>query len=84
MILDNLGIIVKVGDANKRYASILGKTSNELTDAEKKMAFLNATIEAGEDLMGRLGKQTKSSAAAPWSAGIRWWRSKLWDIIISI
>ncbi len=58
MILDNLGIIVKVGDANKKYAEKLGKTSEQLTEAEKKQAFLNATLIAGEDLMKRMGDQT--------------------------
>jgi hypothetical protein len=62
MILDNLGIIVKAGEANEMYAEQLGKTSSELSEAEKKMAFLNATIVAGEDLMKRLGKQTKTTA----------------------
>lgn len=46
MILDNLGIIIDVEKANKIYAESLGKTSAELTDAEKKIAFTNATMEA--------------------------------------
>jgi hypothetical protein len=62
MILDNLGIIVKAGDANEQYARQLGKTASQLTETEKKQAFLNATVEAGEDLMRRLGEQTKSTA----------------------
>lgn len=62
MILDNLGIIVKVSDANENYAKQLGKTASQLTDVEKKQAFMNATIDAGEDLMKRMGKQTKTTA----------------------
>jgi hypothetical protein len=54
MILDNLGIIVRVEDANKEYAKQLGKTSEALTDAERKQAFLNATLAAGEDIIQRV------------------------------
>jgi len=62
MILDNLGIIVKVSEANEAYAKKLGKTADRLTEAEKKQAFLNATIREGEELMGRLGTQGKTAA----------------------
>jgi hypothetical protein len=62
MILDNLGIIVSVEDANKKYAASLGKTSTALSDAEKKTAFLTATIQAGEDLMRRMGEQSDTTA----------------------
>ncbi|MBW2024370.1 MAG: hypothetical protein JRH08_00715 [Deltaproteobacteria bacterium] len=62
MILDNLGIIIRVKEANERYAAALGKTASQLTDAEKKQAFLNAALEAGEDLMRRLGDQSDTTA----------------------
>jgi len=62
MILDNLGIIVKQGEANEKYAKFLGKTASKLTDAEKKQAFMNATIEAGAELMDRIGAKTRSAA----------------------
>lgn len=61
MILDNLGIIVSVEAANKAYAQSLGKTSLQLTDVEKKQAFMYATIEAGTGLMERLGEQTDTT-----------------------
>ena len=38
-ILDNLGLIVKAGAAQDRYAASIGKTRNELTDLEKSLAF---------------------------------------------
>jgi len=62
MILDNLGIIVSAGKANEDYAATLGKTALQLTDTEKKTAFLNATITAGEDLMSRMGDQGETAA----------------------
>ena len=38
-ILDNLGIILKVEQAQSRYARQLGKTTKELTEQEKAQAF---------------------------------------------
>lgn len=61
MILDNLGIIVSVDAANKAYAKTLNKTAKELTDVERKQAFLYATVEAGTDLIERLGEQTDTT-----------------------
>lgn len=55
MILDNLGIIVDVGKANEEYAKQLSKTVDSLTDAERKQAFLNATLKAGDELVNKLG-----------------------------
>lgn len=39
MILDNLGITVDLEKANEDYAASLGKTVDELTDHEKKLAL---------------------------------------------
>ncbi len=55
MILDNLGIIVKVGEANEKYAAALGKSVEALTAEEKQIALLNATIEAGDNLIAQAG-----------------------------
>ena len=48
LILDNLGIIVSAEDAYRKYAASIGKSKDQLTEMEKKQAFLNATLEAGE------------------------------------
>jgi len=56
MILDNLGIIVDVEKANQDYAKTLNKTSESLTDTEKKQAFMNATLRAGAELINRIGE----------------------------
>ena len=55
LILDNLGITVKVGEANSVYAAKLGKTTKQLTDAEKKMAFYEATLAAAGAKVEELG-----------------------------
>ena len=57
MILDNLGIIVNVDKANEDYAKTLKKTATELSDTEKRQAFMNATLKAGADMISRLGEQ---------------------------
>ena len=61
MILDNLGIIIRVDEANQKYAETLGKSSAELTDTEKKQAFLNATLEAGQVIINNVGKDSLST-----------------------
>jgi len=62
LILDNLGIIVKVEKANQTYAARLGKTVSELTDAEKKQAFLNATLDAAREKVADLGEDAENLA----------------------
>ena len=58
MILDNLGLSVKVGEANEKYAEALGKTASALTDAEKKQAFMTAAMEAARAKVAEIGEPT--------------------------
>jgi hypothetical protein len=44
MILDNLGIVFDSEQVMAEYADTLGKTAEQLTQAEQKQALLNATI----------------------------------------
>lgn len=62
MIADNLGLTIKVGDANEIYARQLGVTANELTKAQQKQAFLNAMLDAGEEKLGALGDEVGDTA----------------------
>lgn len=62
LILDNLGIIVSEEAAYKTFAAQIGKTSAQLTDAEKKTAFLNATLAAGRDIIDRVGNSGSTMA----------------------
>jgi|21_taG_2_1085346.scaffolds.fasta_scaffold00886_20 hypothetical protein len=57
LMLDNIGIIVKADEAYKSYAEKLGITADKLTDAQKKTAFLNATMEAAEKKVQALGEE---------------------------
>lgn len=56
LILDNLGLTVKVGEANEKYAAQLKKPVAELTEAEKKLAFYNAAMEAAKKKVEELGE----------------------------
>jgi len=64
LILDNLGIMVKVGEANERYAAQVGKTVEQLTAEEKQIALLNATLEAGNRLIEQSGGSAASAGDA--------------------
>ena len=61
MMLDNIGIIVKSDEAYKAYAQSLGKSADDLTDLERKQAFLNATMESARTKVADLNKETDTA-----------------------
>jgi hypothetical protein len=64
LILDNLGLQVRVQEAYEDYANILNKTVDELTDAEKKQGFLNAAMDQARLKVARLGPDVLGVAEA--------------------
>lgn len=58
MILDNLGLTVKVAEANDAYAKKLHTTADALTPTQQKMAFYEAAMEAARAKTKELGDQT--------------------------
>lgn len=56
MILDNLGIVFSAEEAYRKFAETQGKSVKELTEVERRQAFLNATLEEGERIMKLVGK----------------------------
>jgi hypothetical protein len=62
LILDNLGLIVSVETANKKYAAALGKTVAQLTEVEKKEAFRTAAMEAARSKIEQLGGIQETNA----------------------
>ena len=56
MLLDNLGILVNVEDAQREYAASIGKTVESLTAMERSQATLNAVLISGSDIMERVGE----------------------------
>ena len=61
MMLDNIGIVVKVDKANQKYADSLRITVDQLTDAQRKQAFLTATMEAARKGVARTGQEVVTS-----------------------
>jgi len=56
-ILDELGILVRLDSAAEAYGATLGKTASDLSDFERRTAFLNATLLQGELKYGGLADQ---------------------------
>lgn len=57
LMLDNIGIVVDVNKAYKDYAATNETTVDALTDVERKQAFMNATLEAGESKLQKIGDE---------------------------
>lgn len=58
MILDNLGIVFDVASAYEWYAETIGKTSAQLTESEKKLAFQTYAMKIASDNVNKLGADT--------------------------
>lgn len=48
MLIDNTGLVLKLGEANEAMALSLGVTVEQLTSEQKQLAILNATLAAGQ------------------------------------
>ncbi|MAF25543.1 hypothetical protein CL634_08235, partial [bacterium] len=57
LMLDNLGIMVDTNKSYKDYAVSIGKTTSQLTDQERKTAFVNAAMEEANSLVAQLGEE---------------------------
>lgn len=55
LLIDNTGLVLNLAEANKAYADELGKTVAQMTDAEKQIALINATVAAGSDAIAAAG-----------------------------
>jgi len=72
MILDNLGILVDTEAAYKAYAATLGKSAEQLTDAEKKVAFFNATMEGARATVASMGEEQLTAADQLARVSVAW------------
>lgn len=64
LILDNLGITVRLEEAYQEYAESLGKAASELTSTEQKQALLNKVLAQGDILIQQAGGNTDSAVDA--------------------
>lgn len=53
-LLDELGIMTRIGDATREYANRMGKTEGQLTTFERRQAFANAALAEAEAKFGGL------------------------------
>lgn len=61
LILDNLGIVVKLGPAYAAYAESIGVATDALTAEQKQIALLNAVLKQGDVLMNQAGDSADSA-----------------------
>ena len=82
MILDNLGLVVKLGPVYAEAAAALGKTTEELTPLEQKMALLNSVLEVGNERIELFGNSQSELSKLTNEAAATWgdWGDKLGQI----
>ena len=61
-ILDELGIMVRLDTATQKYAATMGRQVTQLTQFERRQAFLNAILEQGELKFGQLADSIEPAA----------------------
>lgn len=66
LLIDNTGLVLKVGAANEAYAASLGITVEQMTTEQKSIALLNATLEAGNLAIEAAGG-IQETAATKWA-----------------
>ncbi len=57
LMLDNLGIMVDVGSANKAFAEQAGVAVRTLTEEQRKRAFLNEAMRQAKTAVDQLGEE---------------------------
>ena len=62
-LLDELGIMTRLGEATALYAAKTGKVESALTVTERRQAFLNAVLAEGEAKFGGLAEAAGNSRA---------------------
>lgn len=62
LLIDNTGLVLSVGKANEDYAKKLGISVEQLTEQDKQIALLNATLEAGADSVAALGLANETAS----------------------
>ena len=64
LMLDNLGIMVDTKTAYINYAESIGKAVSELTEQEKKTAFINEAMAQAQSKADALGEETLDASDA--------------------
>lgn len=70
MLIDNTGIVLRLGEANQALANKIGKTVESFTAQDKSIAILNATVEATQRLIAQTGGAGLTTAEKIASLGV--------------
>lgn len=62
LMLDNLGIMVNTEDAYEKYAKSIGKSKDQLSDQERKIAFNNEVLAVAGKMVDDLGEEQLTTA----------------------
>ena len=60
-LIDNTGLVIRIGEAYNRMAERLGKSRDELTASETQLAILEETLRAGRKSIQELGRDTEGA-----------------------
>ncbi|KPL90756.1 hypothetical protein [Herpetosiphon geysericola] len=63
-ILDNAGLTLNLTQVYDDWAKSLGKTANELDQAEKSQALLNAVLEQGDGFLAKVGDSSLEAGSS--------------------
>jgi len=69
-LLDELGIMVRLDEASESYARKLGKQVSQLTNFEKRQAFLNGVLEESTTKFGDIGDSVETNPYDQLSASL--------------
>lgn len=83
LILDNLGITLKLGAAYEAMASQVGKSADELTSSEQKQAILNEVLRVGAERVALFGdaQSDLSAALSEGTAAAEDFKTKLGQVV---
>lgn len=86
LLIDNTGIVLSLGEANQTLADALGVTVEQLTEEQKQIALLNATVEASQKIIDEFGSSELTAAenAAIATANIKNTKDTLGQFMIPI
>jgi hypothetical protein len=72
LLIDNTGIVLKVGEATEAYAKSIGKSVTELTSQERSLAILRGTLEGADRLLQQTAGSTNSMATSAGQLRVAW------------
>jgi len=70
-LLDELGIMVRLDEASRIYAQANNKTVSNLTQVEKRQAFLNAVLAEGESKFADVSEQISANPYDKLAASVK-------------